>query len=173
MENDLYSKNLIYSSLIKLMKNKKYEHISITEIAKKAGINRVTFYKNFETKEDVLAYGIKTRFEESLNEIEKLGNDVSFKRIIKFQLEKWTNNKEEIKTLFNNNCEGLIFKTFFDNLFNTISKYSFFKDMSEVQRAFITTGTYGFMMYWITYDNDISMDYAIEAIYRYVCEKRF
>ena len=42
--------------LLALLKDKSYEEITIGEIARKAGVNRSTYYRHFRTKEDVVRY---------------------------------------------------------------------------------------------------------------------
>lgn len=54
MNNVKRAKDCITESLLYLMKKEKFENITITDISKKAGINRITFYRNFNTKEEVL-----------------------------------------------------------------------------------------------------------------------
>ena len=44
----------ITDALLLLMQNKEYKDISITEICEKAGVTRMSFYRNFESKEDIL-----------------------------------------------------------------------------------------------------------------------
>ena len=44
----------ITNSLFELMKAKPYNDISITEITDKAKVNRVSFYRNFTSKEDII-----------------------------------------------------------------------------------------------------------------------
>lgn len=44
----------ITEALLVLMKKKEYRAISITEICEKAGVTRMSFYRNFESKEDIL-----------------------------------------------------------------------------------------------------------------------
>lgn len=41
-------------ALIQLMEKKDFCNISITELTKRAGVGRVSFYRNFVDKEDVL-----------------------------------------------------------------------------------------------------------------------
>lgn len=48
------SKEWFLEALLKLMEHKKYEDITIKELALKAGLDRKTFYRNFDTKEDIL-----------------------------------------------------------------------------------------------------------------------
>ena len=44
----------ITNALLYLMKKKDYKDVSITEICEKAGVTRMSFYRNFESKEDIL-----------------------------------------------------------------------------------------------------------------------
>lgn len=44
----------ITEALLLLMREKEYKDISITEICAKAGVTRMSFYRNFEGKEDIL-----------------------------------------------------------------------------------------------------------------------
>lgn len=52
----LQSKQWFAEALIKLMEQKKYSEITIKELAERAGLDRKTFYRNFETKEDVIRF---------------------------------------------------------------------------------------------------------------------
>lgn len=44
----------IMDALLLLMEKKDYHDISITELCEKAGATRMSFYRNFESKEDIL-----------------------------------------------------------------------------------------------------------------------
>ena len=44
----------IIEALLLLMKKKEYKDISITEICERAGVTRMSFYRNFDSKEDIL-----------------------------------------------------------------------------------------------------------------------
>ena len=49
------TRECIESALIKLMEKKDFAHISITEIITKAGVSRVSYYRNYSSKEDILS----------------------------------------------------------------------------------------------------------------------
>ncbi len=49
-----YADDKIYDALTLLMKEKEYKDITITDIAKKAGLARMTFYRNYPDKDTVL-----------------------------------------------------------------------------------------------------------------------
>ena len=48
------AKDCIFTALVLLMQKKEYDKISIVDIARKAGVSRMTYYRHFTSKEDVL-----------------------------------------------------------------------------------------------------------------------
>lgn len=50
------SANLLYEALIKLLKIKKLESISVQSVCKLANVSRATFYRNFDILEDILIW---------------------------------------------------------------------------------------------------------------------
>lgn len=60
------SAEMIYRGLIECLKEKSMDKLTVTEIAKKAGVGRATFYRNFDTPEDVLHMKCDACFEEVL-----------------------------------------------------------------------------------------------------------
>ena len=53
-QKNTYVKRQITTALLELLKEKSISDISITELTQKAQIGRVSFYRNFQTKEDIL-----------------------------------------------------------------------------------------------------------------------
>ncbi|BAK80581.1 TetR/AcrR family transcriptional regulator [Candidatus Arthromitus sp. SFB-rat-Yit] len=58
----------ITDSLLKLLRDKHIGDISISELCDLAGIGRASFYRNFESKEDILRGYINKIFKEWMNE---------------------------------------------------------------------------------------------------------
>ena len=54
-ETNRITKECIQSALIVLMSEKPFDKIAITEIVKRSGVSRTAFYRNFSSKEEVLA----------------------------------------------------------------------------------------------------------------------
>lgn len=50
-----YTETYITEALLLLLDKKRYEDIPITEICRKAGVTRTSFYRHFETKDDILS----------------------------------------------------------------------------------------------------------------------
>ncbi len=102
------SREWIMSTLIELMKEKGYSNIKVSDIVNKAMLARKTFYRHFETKEDVLmAHFIElTNFLiERLSQLEEF--DTIKALTIIFQLVK--ENEEFFKLLYHHNLIMLLF----------------------------------------------------------------
>jgi AcrR family transcriptional regulator len=68
-------KNAITDALFSIMEHKSIDDISITELTEAAGVSRMAYYRNFDSKLDIISYF----FEKTLNEmLESLGNDCNF-----------------------------------------------------------------------------------------------
>lgn len=50
----LRSREWITNALMKLMEHKPYTSITVSDIADEADVARITFYRNFDTKEDII-----------------------------------------------------------------------------------------------------------------------
>ena len=53
-ESNRLTRECICMAMMYLMNEKPYDSISISEIAKRAGVSRTAFYRNYETKDDVI-----------------------------------------------------------------------------------------------------------------------
>ena len=58
------TKQAVVEALMRLLNKKAMDDISISELAKEAGISRMTFYRNYQVKEDVLLDHFKSVLED-------------------------------------------------------------------------------------------------------------
>ena len=70
-ESNELTKEAIYISLIKLMEKQDFDKITITDIAKKAGVSRMAFYRNYESKDDILFNYLDELFEQYYADVSK------------------------------------------------------------------------------------------------------
>ena len=54
-ESNKLAKECIVTALIELMKTRDYASITITDLAKKAGVSRMAYYRNYTSKEDIIS----------------------------------------------------------------------------------------------------------------------
>lgn len=58
----LTSQSAIADALTNLMKEKPYARISVSEICKRAGVSRQTFYTLFESKDNVISFELQRKY---------------------------------------------------------------------------------------------------------------
>ena len=75
-EANLRVKESITTTLFQLMHEKSISDISISELIRRAGVARVSFYRNYESKEDVLVTLIEDVLEQYRDTIDS--NETSF-----------------------------------------------------------------------------------------------
>jgi AcrR family transcriptional regulator len=65
------SQEWILEALLFLMDKKAFKNITVKELAEKAGVDRKTFYRHFESKEDVLRFYMDTIYQDYVDELKK------------------------------------------------------------------------------------------------------
>ena len=64
-ESNPLVREYIVTALVDMMKTRDWQAISVTDISKKAGVSRMTYYRNYSSKEDILN-----------KYMEKIGDDI-------------------------------------------------------------------------------------------------
>ena len=68
-----FLRTCIFEALMLLLDQKKYEDITISELAEKAGVSRMTYYRTYENKEDVVIQFLKSRTDSLLKQFDEGG----------------------------------------------------------------------------------------------------
>ena len=102
----------ITSALFALLSEKQYDDITVTDICKKAGYTRMSFYRNFNSKEKILSKAFQSSFQKFIGDQEN-NKDISV--FFNFYMD----NKELISNIYKAGKQQLII----DQLF-TILGYS-------------------------------------------------
>lgn len=133
----------ITEALLLLLKKKEYKDISITEICKKAGVTRMSFYRNFESKEDILLKKVRTVTDGFLKESAiSYKNDTASSYFVKL----FTHMKQQKKLCAALNKAGLMHavKDEFDRVF--LNAYRGVYD--EYKSLFLAGGIYNVFLFW-------------------------
>ena len=69
-ETSEFLRTCIFEALMLLLDQKKYEDITISELAEKAGVSRMTYYRTYENKEDVVVQFLNGRTDELIRQYE-------------------------------------------------------------------------------------------------------
>ncbi len=142
----------LIEALLLLMKEYQYEDISITMLCKKAGVSRMAFYGNFETKDDILK-----RIVSMINDmvVEEIGSPF-----------KNNTDKEYYKKLFtiideNRETLNLLFKAGFQYFYlerlNEIVIHEESSNEVVLQRLTWNGAIVNTVFYWLN-NNNLSID---------------
>lgn len=139
-----FLKECIADALLRLMREKDFDSISITEITELADVGRVTYYRNFKSKEDILLFKLKLltkewqQQEETKMETEPLRNMVAFFKFI-------DSIKDTILLLYHSK----LMYVFQDYFYEIIGPKEDEKQEDAYLKAFASYGMFGLINEWI------------------------
>ena len=164
-KRSIQSSEWIYAALKDLMLEKKYSKITITDIVNKANLGRTTFYRNFDTIDDVL----KMKCDEKFNEFREycIGyykeNDVAVKSFLTPFLKYWYKNSEIIELLIKANRENILKQCLTEEVKFFINSSSIDKNTTISSHinyfiSMIVSNSISILTEWISNGKDIPPD---------------
>ena len=134
----------ITEALLLMMKKKPYNDISVTVLCEKAGVTRMSFYRNFNTKEDVLKAWITTITDHFLQD-----SKISYKKdsTEQYFIKLFTHLKNHSDICLAMYNAGLIYliKDEFDHIFLSLHK----DEYDEYKSYFLAGGIYNIFLLWL------------------------
>ncbi len=127
-----YTRHYIITALFKLMNDYDYNEIKVTDIVRKAGVGRATFYRYFKSKEDILIYYFErtARDYQSNQHLYPRCKDDYIKVVCEIMI-KFKENKEPLKLIKKARLEGLYldylnknFVNLFDQAYANLNNYT-------------------------------------------------
>lgn len=137
----------ITEALLSLMQEEDYDNISITDIVNKAGLSRVTYYRHFSSKEDIIRKFFTSTKDKFLDQT-KLGfqtenNEFIILALFLFFKTNLDANKAIRKSHLEHMLLDFLSSEFTDNLPVKLEKFT---------ASFLAGGLYNVMITWL--DND-------------------
>lgn len=107
-----YSLEQLSKSLFYYMQNKPFERVTVTEICQHAEITRRTFYRNVESKKDLVLFSTDYLVNELLSQfdINCIDPDVHYRNFFSF----WYEHKKFLSSLYRNDMFDLFSSEFLD-----------------------------------------------------------
>lgn len=102
---NLIVRESIETALVQLMEKKPFNEITISEIVKKAGVSRVSYYRNYYYKEDVLFAKMDKIADTWKSDAKNTGTDLGERIIELFELER-----PVLAVIYKNNLEHLMYR---------------------------------------------------------------
>jgi len=162
------SKILIMDALYLLIKKKPLQEISITEIAETAGVSRLSFYRNFENKENVVfAYcdRIRKNFYNMISAMEEKP-DLPFILNCCFSIREA--EREACMPIYR---DSLLLPAFNRSWNLAMEETSDFSHLSYTRKRIVIGGMYSILIDWIEGKNKFDKAEAIEIIMEMVSGK--
>ena len=101
-------KECITTALLQMMETTPYEQIAITDLVKKAGVGRVSFYRNFESKKDVIEKQLVFLLKEWGREFEARGDLSAFSDSV---IRHYYKHKDFYLLLYKQGLSDMIYET--------------------------------------------------------------
>lgn len=147
------SRRAITAALLDRMKTTPYEKITVKDITDRAGVARLTFYRNFSDKEDVLRNALQGMFSDYMGEL-KSENTLVDALTVCFSY--WKSNGEFTERLIENRLEHILFRPFKEYVGAVLERYGLSGRLTTVQKEFIAGGLFFSMVDWITDDHGLT-----------------
>lgn len=141
-------KSYIADALLILMTKKDYTDITVGEIVEKAGVNRSTYYRHFEKKEDVITYFLD-QISKDILEWDKAAES-NFEEHLINVYKYYYKHKKQMMTIYKNNLSIL----FLDILKKYLGAEAHKYEQASIQYdiAFHIGGTFNHFMLWFSRD---------------------
>lgn len=107
----LQSQKWILQALLDLMQENSYVKISVSEICRKAGLDRRTFYRNFSSKQDVLEHYVELLKREYMMEFCKIDHADKYSATLMF-FNFWEKHLSFIRNIQNCGLSNFVFDQF-------------------------------------------------------------
>ncbi|WP_340033471.1 TetR/AcrR family transcriptional regulator [Paenibacillus sp. FSL E2-0202] len=145
IESNRITRNCIETALILLMKDKCFKDISITEIVKRAGVSRTAYYRNYNSKEDILRSLMEDIMDKVMDSMElqfPIKNTFKYWNSLFQTLEK---HYESISILIRANFDDLILKEI-----NSKARESLTNNAVETYKSYFWIGAiYNVALAWV------------------------
>ena len=167
METSLTSREYIIEAFFILLHDKKIDDISIAEICSKAGVSRVTFYRYFKDKKEIISgyftYSIQ-KFLKEMGTMHKVDNyyDIAYQTFYLLKKEK-----DNFLSLINNNLSYM----YLDLLNKSLTRNFINDGFGNAINAHIYAGAiFNISVWWVKEDDcKTSIDEMIDAFFK-ICD---
>ncbi len=143
-QKNTYVKRQITNALLELLKEKSIADISITELTQKAQIGRVSFYRNFQTKEDILREE-SDRLIKEWGKLYEANPESSPETLFPSLFDFYRDHKEFYTILYQAGMASIMQET----IINTIKITPEMTNIEAYMKSFWAYGIFGWMIEWM------------------------
>ncbi|HMB20616.1 MAG TPA: TetR family transcriptional regulator [Spirochaetota bacterium] len=158
----------LLETLLELIEEKEYSEISITELTEKADIARQTFYRNYDSMDDILLYKMDEILDEYFKKVQKnleTKNDPYFDFEVKQLVYEWQRNEALFKAL---QKSGLAFQVleklsaFFSQFHMKAQNLTQLDEKQQFLVYYLAGGVYMVLNKWFEHEMHTPMDILVD-----------
>lgn len=154
----------LYEALIKLMKRKLFVDISVSELCEEAGVSRMTYYRSYSSKEDILKQHLEVCFERFMCELRDRTN-MSFYEIAVTFFEFWENEEKEfLAALIDSGLSTNLMDLFYEYLDVIYESMELGETVESFVKSFLAGGLYKLLIDWIKSDSNTPIQEMAEFL---------
>lgn len=161
-----YTKQYITNALIKLMQTKEYSSISVSEITQKAGVGRVTYYRHFNSKEDIIIEYFNRNSQEFINDATIYFTKDEYLKTITKVFETFKSHKEFFILITRAHLE-YIYLDYLNKMF--VLNFTQQHKTKPVSFAYMYAGClFNISMQWLKNDFKDSVEEISQSMYNFI-----
>ncbi len=158
----IQSQHMIADALFSLMKRRPFQQITVTEICEEAAIGRKTFYRNFDVKEDVIAFHLDILCGQYADEIQGMEPEQQLRHHFEFV----KRHAPTFIALYQNGFYQTAYARFAVLLPETMPTWTDDPVEQEYRSAYIISGIEAIQRVWIERGFAESIDRVVEITLR-------
>lgn len=163
MKQSEMSREWMAQSLLRLMHQKHFSKITIKDITDNAGVSRLTFYRNFDSKEQILEFYIEKRFDAFMDVLNQQKNlDLRSAAICCFRF--WENNSEHIQLFIQQGLTAFLLSPFERHFYTILEQFGINKEFTYFQCQFLIGGMFANMIAWLKNPQSCSAENVTDEI---------
>ena len=151
------TKRLLKESMLRLLKEKELDKISVTELCREAGINRATFYRHYEIPRDVLIEIEKDLYHDLREAVRVPAAQEDIYPCIEEMCLFLEQHKERLRVLLQCNSDTdfvLFVNEIFEELYQEVGNMPAFRELNQedirLMALYTAGGSYFLLRHWLT-----------------------
>lgn len=137
-----YAKTELTKGLLKLLETNNINEISISELCEEAGLSRLSFYRNYSSKEDILKKYMNLITSSFLNTTSINFRTTPKKDFILFLIRHMEQHKQIVSLLIKNDLSYLLKEAFDEAFLRSVEIYH------DPYRCYVASGAYFNLIYY-------------------------
>lgn len=160
LEQKVFNQQCLYLALMQLLRKKSIDSITIGELCEHAGISRMTYYRSYSSKEDILLQHLEECFERFLKQLESQKIYTYYDRSRIF-FDFWKKEEQEfLLILVRSGLSMQLMDKFYCYLELFYQKMAPSQTINPYIRSFLAGGLYKLLVDWINDDSVSSAEIA-------------